>query len=811
MPTDPPTGMSLLLLLRVHALQAWRRVKTAADQSRFLSWIICLFLGGYAVIAVGLFGLGLRRLSAAQGIGSTLIEEMVFLLFAFLFTMLLFSNVVMSYSNFFRNREASWLSTLPLPASTLFQWKFIESAIVASWAFLLLMAPLLVAYGLHYRVPWHFYPLTTGLVALFIVLPAVLGCWSAILMARYMDRRMVWAFGVPLMLLLIVGLYQYLSPAEVMDEALSVRAGSERSRLLSKARFAQFPFMPSYWLSKSVVEWKDGVHSLAGFYFLVLLSNSLFFGFVSMTATGRLFVRTLADVHGRGTRLLSAGPLLLRYAGLACAVVALGSLWLPHADITPALRAARHDMAALRARVQDNIEHRGWLPVKLNTPEAGEVARGMREVVDGLGRRLGAHHMGPFAMPDGEAARLAPGFVGLMAEVEKYRGFVGMETLEAEFQLRLVEQFHPQLTGWDLLLNRSWVRDAPRSAGSIAARLLLALIALSALVAIVTGRRVGYAVAGALPMVALAWFGATVTDASLRSLGVGAWMALAAGWGQLLEAMGIWQRLGAMRHQSPTRGPMERLVAAVPFLGMPTRALLVKDIRIFWRDTSQWMQTLVMFGILGVYMMNLRQFTQQFNSDYWRYVVAYMNLAACALNLATFTTRFVYPQFSLEGKRLWIVGMAPLGLARVVLVKLGLAAAVSTLISLPLITLSGRMLGLPGAEIAYFAGGLMIMVLTLNSLAISMGVLYPNLREDNPSKIVSGLGGTFCLVISFIYIGVSIICMGLGSPWKSPWHLLGPPSFQVQLMARTSFILFSLGLGLLPLIYARNRLTEIEH
>ena len=33
-----------------------------------------------------------------------------------------------------------------------------------------------------------------------------------------------------------------------------------------------------------------------------------------------------------------------------------------------------------------------------------------------------------------------------------------------------------------------------------------------------------------------------------------------------------------------------------------------------------------------------------------------------ALNLATLTTRFVYPQFSLEGKRLWIVGLSPLGL-----------------------------------------------------------------------------------------------------------------------------------------------------
>ena len=86
----------------------------------------------------------------------------------------------------------------------------------------------------------------------------------------------------------------------------------------------------------------------------------------------------------------------------------------------------------------------------------------------------------------------------------------------------------------------------------------------------------------------------------------------------------------------------------------------------FWRDTTQWAQSLVLFGLLGVYILNLRHFSQQLTNPFWLHLVWYLNLGACSLNLATLTTRFVYPQFSLEGKRLWIVGMAPLGLARVV-------------------------------------------------------------------------------------------------------------------------------------------------
>ena len=165
------------------------------------------------------------------------------------------------------------------------------------------------------------------------------------------------------------------------------------------------------------------------------------------------------------------------------------------------------------------------------------------------------------------------------------------------------------------------------------------------------------------------------------------------------------------------------------------------------------------FGILGMYILNLRFFTEQFTSlftggrfggDYFFKLVSFMNLAACALNLATLTTRFVYPQFSLEGKRLWIVGLSPLGLSRVVKVKFMLASVISLLISLPLIWFSCRMLQLPIGQVLFFMGAISVMSIALNGLAVGMGVMYPNLKEDNPSKIVAGFGGTFCVKYSDI-------------------------------------------------------------
>jgi ABC-2 type transport system permease protein len=231
---------------------------------------------------------------------------------------------------------------------------------------------------------------------------------------------------------------------------------------------------------------------------------------------------------------------------------------------------------------------------------------------------------------------------------------------------------------------------------------------------------------------------------------------------------------------------------------------LVKDVRVFWRDTTQWGQSLLLFGLLAAYIINLKNFSSQLNNPFWIHLISYMNLGACSLNLATLTTRFVFPQFSLEGKRLWIVGMAPLGLNKVISIKYTLACLVSMGITGTLIFTSCRMLKMPAPQIAYFTLVIAFMTLTLNGLAMGLGVIYPNFKEDNPSKIVSGFGGTFCLVLSFLYIVGGISLLALASPWRD--HQ------QIWIIASgwTCFAVLSLVLGYLPYHIGVRRLRHLE-
>src|SRR5438046_2766005 len=246
------------LLLRVNGLSVWRRIKSLHTQSALLTGVILLFITGYLALAFWLFLIGLRFIGKFPGLGTFLIERLLFLLFAFLFILLLLSNLVISYTNLFRNRETAFLLSLPVPTRTIFQWKFIESTLLASWAFIFLIAPLLGAYGLTRGVAWHFYVVTLVLILLLIVLPGVAGSFAAVNVARYLDRRLFQVLTLIFVLALIAGTAYWFRPEPLSVQSEETRVLAVLDKMLRRTHFAEFAFLPSSWLSMSVLNWAEG-------------------------------------------------------------------------------------------------------------------------------------------------------------------------------------------------------------------------------------------------------------------------------------------------------------------------------------------------------------------------------------------------------------------------------------------------------------------------------------------------------------------------------------------------------------------------
>jgi ABC-2 type transport system permease protein len=190
------------------------------------------------------------------------------------------------------------------------------------------------------------------------------------------------------------------------------------------------------------------------------------------------------------------------------------------------------------------------------------------------------------------------------------------------------------------------------------------------------------------------------------------------------------------------------------FLGLSrlSQSLVLKDLRTFIREPAQWGQTALIFGLLFLYVANLRRVVFDYKDGFWSAVTSHLNLLVACLSLSTLTTRFIFPQLSQEGQRRWIIGLSPVSLQRIIHTKFLLNSLITGLLTTALISLSCVMLEASWQRALLHLWMIGVMTLGLNAMALGLGGMFPNFREPNPAKIVSGFGGTLCLILSFIYI-----------------------------------------------------------
>jgi ABC-2 type transport system permease protein len=235
-------------------------------------------------------------------------------------------------------------------------------------------------------------------------------------------------------------------------------------------------------------------------------------------------------------------------------------------------------------------------------------------------------------------------------------------------------------------------------------------------------------------------------------------------------------------------------------------ALVFKDIRVFWRDPVQWTQFMIFFGLLCIYVANLRNVAIEFKQGYWETLISYLNLAASALTLSTLTTRFVFPMFSLEGRRVWILGLSPVGLRGVVLQKFWASFISSAIITVALMTASSVVLHLGWSRTFFFAWTILLMSAALSGLAAGLGALFPDFKEENPSKIVSSFGGTLCLVISFVYNTAIVAILATPDMFATSGHRLPIPPWLAPLVTTA----ISLAVAAIPMSLALRRVKSLE-
>jgi len=242
-----------------------------------------------------------------------------------------------------------------------------------------------------------------------------------------------------------------------------------------------------------------------------------------------------------------------------------------------------------------------------------------------------------------------------------------------------------------------------------------------------------------------------------------------AGWllGGVTQAtlLGAWSALASRatgRRRTAGRGWLPRLLVGLP---APQRWLVVKDVLQFARDPAQWSQAAIFFGVLALYVANMRTTPKAVSALMWQGWITLLNTMASLLVAATLTTRFVFPLVSLEGRRFWLLSLAPLPRRSIIWQKLWLSTVATAVVTGGLALLSGWRLGLPPVSLGVSLLTVLAASLALSALAVGLGATYPNFSEENPGRIVSGLGGTLCFMLSLGYVSLAATVQTVALRW----------------------------------------------
>ena len=197
---------------------------------------------------------------------------------------------------------------------------------------------------------------------------------------------------------------------------------------------------------------------------------------------------------------------------------------------------------------------------------------------------------------------------------------------------------------------------------------------------------------------------------------------------------------------------MERLLArARP----TTRNLVAKEIRVFFRDATQWSQLVLLGVLVAVYVYNitvLPLYTGEKVSFFLINVVSFLNLGLAGFVVAAIAARFVFPAMSLEGRMLWLLRSSPLDVRTLFWAKYWVGTVPLLLVALPLIVVTNVVLDASPFILALTTVTMVGVTFALTALALGFGALYPNFETENVAEIPTSFGGLLFMMAATSYL-----------------------------------------------------------
>jgi ABC-2 type transport system permease protein len=216
---------------------------------------------------------------------------------------------------------------------------------------------------------------------------------------------------------------------------------------------------------------------------------------------------------------------------------------------------------------------------------------------------------------------------------------------------------------------------------------------------------------------------------------------------------------------------LDVLIPMVPLTAV-RRHLLIKDVKVFLRDVSQWSQLMLLVALVLVYLYNFRVLDLErikYMSGVVKNVYALVNLGMAGFVMATVSARFAFPAVSAEGQAFWIIRTAPIRLGEFLWSKFWSALLPVLLLTETLTVVANGFLGIDPFLKIISAIAIVFMTVALVGMATGPGARYPRFNADSPTQVAGSYGGITFMILAVFYVLVAWVLVG----WPSSvylWH-----------------------------------------
>ena len=257
-------------------------------------------------------------------------------------------------------------------------------------------------------------------------------------------------------------------------------------------------------------------------------------------------------------------------------------------------------------------------------------------------------------------------------------------------------------------------------------------------------------------------------------------------------------------------------LAVLPFRGR-MRAIVQKDIKLFFRDTSQWSQLFLLLALMVVYIYSFKLLPLERSAlptIFIQNLISFLNLGMVGFVTSAVAVRFVFPAVSLEGESFWIIRSSPLPLADFLWAKFWSSVLPLLVLGEVLIVLSNVLLRVSPFMMAIGVVTVGLMTFGIAGLGVGMGAMFPRFRYENVAQIPTGFGGITYMIVTMLFIGTVVTL----EAWpiyrvflsQSIGAGMGPGKWTGVIMAFLAVIAVNALAAVLPIQIGLKRLLDRE-